>query len=294
MEAENLNFTAKPPCPYDELYWIISEILIALVAFLLLYFFCVLSIFALKQKLKKEMKILLYLAIVSVGFGIGRVISDEIVAFLGWQKDSFCVYSVSFSVGLYYLSFVAVYIFLWTRQNFFYQKPLLRHLVNKKLKWVSRLCLGVLVILGLAVQILFQIPEITGWDYRATLTGCRDRNDQQDFELIPFFLVIVTVIGQIALLGLLLYPFVATQNRRKRFDTGSQLWIPRPPSPKQDNALLRRAVLASYQEKLSISADISHNLRIQQQQTGNDFSMSMHQLCQSEDEVFTEESSGKN
>ena len=283
-----VNLTFMAPCPYEEIYWIVSETIIALVASYFVYLFCTLCIFALKQKPKKEMKSLLILTIASVVLGMGRVIADEFVAFLGWQTDSFCIYSVSFSIGLYYLSFSAVYTFLWIRQYFFYQKPMLRSLVSKKLLFISRATLVVLVLLGLALATLFQIPEVTGWDYRATATGCRDNEDEQDFELVPFFFVIVSVVGQVSLLGLLLYPFLATQKNRKKLDTaGSQFWIARPPSPKE-NTLLRRAVLASYQEKVSIFADPNPNLKTQQ----NNLPAPVLQFSQSEDEVFAADASG--
>ena len=294
---ESLNFdsarntSSAMLAPYGEAYWIISEAIIAFVGCYFLYLFFALSVYARKRKPQKEKRNLLIMTIISAGFAIGRVISDEFVAFLGWQKDSFCVYAVSFSIGLYYFSFVAVYVFLWTRQNYFYQKPLLRKLVNKKLLHVSRATLTVLVVLGVIVVTLFQIPEVTGWDYRATSTGCRDNQDEQDFELFPLFLVIVTVIGQIALLGLLIYPFVVTRNQRNRLDTGSQLWIPRPPSPsKSENPLLRRAVLASYQEKIANSAGSTRA----HQNVGKDFATpSMQQLSQIDDEVFASDAGGK-
>ena len=277
--------------PYEELYWIVSQVIIAVVACYLLYVLTSISVYTCIRNHRKEQRTLLKITLASIMLGIGRVISDEFVAILGWQTDDLCLYSVSASIAFYYLSFAAVYAFLWLRQYYFYQKPLLRRLVNKKLLYISRGTLVFLVIFSLAVALLFEIPEVTGWDYRATTTGCRDDNDQQDVEVVLLLQLGVTVLGQISLLGLLIYPFLATRKSQKQLHSAvSVSFSARPPSPKPDNLLLRRAVLGSYQESQRNLPSLSDTtLRIQQKDNDKN-PLHNKKTSLSEDEVFVRNS----
>ena len=65
-----------------------------------------------------------------------------------------------------------------------------------------------MLISGVVVCVLHVIPSVTGWDYRATDTGCRDVNSQEYFQLLPLIAVFLTVTFQVSLLALFLYPLL--------------------------------------------------------------------------------------
>ena len=262
MSTQEQNITS----PYHEAYWIASEVILCCVGSYFLYLFVAISVYSWKQKtMPREKRTLLFLVIVCLFFSIGRIISDEVVAFLAWNSDSYCFIGVSVSVALYYGCFMSVMVFLWLRQNYFYANPILIKLLSKKVLYFSKATLCFLVLGGVAVVVLFQIPSATGWVYKATPTGCRDDNDQQDFELIPFTFLLITIIGQIALLWLLVYPLLVRKKNQKRIRKVSETRLTRPSSPKPEHMLLRKALLASYHENrkkaLSLNRSIDYNVR---------------------------------
>ena len=64
----------------------------------------------------------------------------------------------------------------------------------------------VIHISGVVLPVLYVISSVTGWDMRATSTGCRNVNSQEYFQHMPLIFVILTVIFQALLLVLFTYP----------------------------------------------------------------------------------------
>ena len=64
----------------------------------------------------------------------------------------------------------------------------------------------VIHISGVVLPVLYVISSVTGWDMRATSTGCRNVNSQKYFQHMPLIFVILTVSFQALLLVLFMYP----------------------------------------------------------------------------------------
>ena len=65
-----------------------------------------------------------------------------------------------------------------------------------------------MLVSGVVVCVLHVIPSVTGWDMRATRSGCKDVNNQEYFQLIPLLALFLTVTFQVSLLALFLYPLL--------------------------------------------------------------------------------------
>jgi len=231
-----------PPLPYAEPYWIASEAVLVILTLGTIYLLYAMTYYACKLEKKNTTKRLVIICIVSVAAGLARLTSDHTVAFLGWQSDLKCRITSSVSVAFYSCSIYPVYVFLWYRQNAFYSSQTLKHLLNRHVQNISYATLSVLAGGGLIVTVLFQIPSVTGWDFRATSTGCRDAHDTQDVEVLPLMVILISTLGQVSLLGLLLYPLITTKRKQERM---SQSSIVRP-SPKRQlsggSGLMRQAM----------------------------------------------------
>jgi len=213
--TENSSTIFVPPEPYAEAYWLISEaVLITLTAFSIYLLVC-LTRYALNSKCSpgrelnnKKGKFLYRLCLLSVIMAICRLVSDQSVALLGWKTDEHCLVAVNTSTIFYGLSLYPVYIFLWTRQSIFYNNPVLSHILNPVVTFISYATLLVMLVSGVVVCVLHVIPSVTGWDMRATRSGCKDVNNQEYFQLIPLLALFLTVTFQVSLLALFLYPLL--------------------------------------------------------------------------------------
>ncbi|CAK8676649.1 unnamed protein product [Clavelina lepadiformis] len=246
-----LNATVPPPEPYNEQYWIISEVFILCTGLLDLYYLVCLMPYACSLKQKGEHKRLVLLSVLSTVIIMARLITDQIVAFLGWRADIYCVGSVSASFVLYAASIGPVYLFLWLRQNAFFSKPQLQHLACNTLKYTSWATLFIVVASATVVCIIYPIPSVTGWSYQATAQGCRDVNDTEDLEAMPLIINGIAFAGQISLLLLLVYPLISSKKRQKRFASPNNTEQESGPHSstapaKQEPSLRRKAILGSY------------------------------------------------
>ena len=209
----------EPPIPYGETYWIISETFLIFVTLVDLYFFKSIICYLWKLRKKKnrgQLRVLLGLGLSAVVMAMGRFAANQAVAFLGWQTDELCFNSFAVSVVFYSSSISPVYIFLWMRQHSFYTSKQMPTLNNNKIKCLSYACLSLLVVGWIVLTVVYLLPEVTGWEYAATQDGCKDKNDEQDFELLPILVNLFGGMGQLSLLGLLLYPLLKVKSNNKR------------------------------------------------------------------------------
>ena len=209
----------EPSRPYNEAYWIISETILILITLIDLYFLkSIVSYFwkLKKKKNREQLRFLLGLSLVAVIMTLGRLASNQALAVLGWQTDQFCYAFFSSSIVFYSASISPVYIFLWMRQHSFYSNKQMQVLNNRKIVFVSYACLSLLVVSWIVLSVVYLLPEVTGWEYAATPEGCRDKNDEQDFELLPILVNLVGGMGQLSLLGLLLYPLLKVRTNHRR------------------------------------------------------------------------------
>ena len=214
-----LNSSDMPPSPYAEDYWIFSQTVLGILILISCYILICLGVYVWKNRKDRKGKYvrkLLLFNILAIVMALGRLISDELVAFLGWQTTNYCFYFISGSILFYSASTCPVYILLWMRQHKFYSNKQLSSKKNKKFVYLSKICLFLLVFGWIIITVVHLVPSITGWRYEATNEGCRDANDQQDFEIIPMLSNALGALGQIFLLSLLLYPLLKCQNVQKK------------------------------------------------------------------------------
>ena len=212
-----------PPAPYEEVYWIACETAFILITITAVYLLVCLAKHGLHTGCKpgselrgKKGRVLYQTCLISVAMTVFRLICDHVVALVGWQSDSKCQISVTFSIVAYSLNLYPVYIFLWLRQSIFYSSPVLSSVLNPIVTLASWAILIGMVTGGAILTVLFAIPSITGWNYRASNEGCRDVADVSDFELLPivFFCFIVSI--QCGLLLLFIYPLVSKKTLKYR------------------------------------------------------------------------------
>ena len=217
------NPTSKFP-PFKEVYWIVCESVLIFITLMTLYLLICLLRYANITKCRpgKEITgsrkgtVLFQMCLLSVVMAIGRLIADQVVAFLGWQTDSGCSNAVTSSAVFYSLSLYPVYIFLWLRQSIFYASPVLSHVLNPAITFASWLTLIFMLLGGAVITVFYVFPELNGWEYVASPTGCRDISDLSGFELVPTILVCFTVCFQFSLLGLFIYPLLSEKTQRYR------------------------------------------------------------------------------
>ena len=231
--------------PYQEIYWIVSEAILVVVSIITLYLLVCLLRYASLTKCQpgKEItgsrkgKTLYQMCLISVIMAIGRLIADQVVAFLGWQTDSNCSSAVATSAVFYSLSLYPVYIFLWLRQSIFYASPVLSHVLNPAITVSSWLTLIFMIVGGAVITVFYVVPDINGWHYVASASGCRDISDLSGFELVPTILVCFTVCFQVSLLGLFIYPLFSEKTQRYRKACRN----PRNLHPEQANSVASEA-----------------------------------------------------
>ena len=219
----NSSLVETVSAPYSDLYWIISEVVLIFVTAVTVYLLICLAKYGFKTGCKpgsevrgKKGKILFQTCLVSVAMAVGRLLSDQAVAVIGWQTDIGCRVTVSVSIVFYSFSLYPVYIFLWLRQSIFYASPVLSNVLNPVVTLFSWMILVCMIIGGAVITVLFNLPEITGWTYAASETGCRDISDDDGFELIPTILVCFIITIQIGLLFLFVYPLISKKTQKYR------------------------------------------------------------------------------
>nr|XP_002121332.3 uncharacterized protein LOC100184962 [Ciona intestinalis] len=280
-----MNNTVLEP-PYSKPYWLASEvgIWVCTLSFVYLLLGCALYLASFgkdKKKVTTEQK-LLRICVFSSCFALARMVSDHTVAFVGWRNNTTCIRTVNVSTALYAPSIYSIYVFLWFRQNEFYSNPILKHLANKHLIRFSRVTILLLFIAGFAVTVLFQIPEVTGWDFKATPSGCIDVADIADIEALPTILVVITIVGQVALLGLLVYPILVTKKNQQQMTSSRSVT-----SPKVDRSrpLLQQAIVGRMRERGSVGMDAARKSSDVIDDVGSsDDDISHSELCWSEGE----------
>ncbi|XP_002128857.4 uncharacterized protein LOC100178440 isoform X1 [Ciona intestinalis] len=217
------DFGGKPKEPFSELYWIFSQLVLSIVIIFSLYLLVCLSRYATITKCSpgreisgKKGRMLYRLCLVSLVMAVARFVSDEAVAITGWTNDKNCVTTVSVSAVFYSLSLYPIYIFLWMRQSIFYANPVLSHVLNPVVTFISWATLVVMLSGGAVLTVIYILPEITGWRYEATDSGCRDAADVSGFDLVTCLVVAFTVSFQVSLLALFMYPLLTKKTQRYR------------------------------------------------------------------------------
>ena len=226
------------PSPYGEDYWIFSEIVFVILILINCYFLVCLVAYVWKirkDRKQNNLRLQLLLNILAVVMTLGRLISNQIIAFLGWQTTNYCLSSITASLVFYSASTCPVYVLLWIRQHSLNSETRLQAEKRKKFVYLSYICLFLLVSGWIIISVVQVIPEVTGWKYEATNEGCRDTNDEAGFEIIPMLGNVLGASGQVFLLSLLLYPLLTRKKFQKqsvRSRQASEVSVTNEPHPK--------------------------------------------------------------
>lgn len=218
--GENSTFVPEPP--YLKKYWLVCESLLVILTFVAIYLTMRLMQYAFDKKSNSKIgreivqkKWLKGLCATSSFAFVLRLISNHLVAFLGWQSDELCYATVTASTVLFCITIYPIYIFLWVRQSIFYTNPVIRKGLNV---WVTRISWFTLVFMiatGLTMPFLYNVPAITGWEYRTTEQGCMEVSEDSA-ELAPGIAVTFTILFQVVLLGLFIYPLLSKEMAKYR------------------------------------------------------------------------------
>lgn len=222
MSENGGNSTFVPEPPYLKKYWLVCESLLVILTVVALYLTVRLMQYACDRKFnsktgreiaqKKWLKGLC--ATSSLAFVL-RLISNHFVAFLGWQSDELCYATVTASTVMFCVALYPIYIFLWVRQSIFYTNPVIRKGLNVWVTRISWFTLVFMILTGLTIPFLYNIPAVTGWEYRVTEEGCMEVSEDS-VELIPAISAAFTIIFQIVLLGLFTYPLLSKEMAKFR------------------------------------------------------------------------------
>lgn len=227
MDDPASNSTVLIQPPYLHKYWLVCESMFVVLTVVAMYLAVQLTRYACQRKSNSKtgrdapQKFWLkgLCAASSIGFVL-RLLSNHVTAFLAWQSDELCFATVTVGVVMFCLTLFPVYFFLWVRQSIFYTNPVIRKSLNPMVTRVSWLSLAFMIITALAMPILYCVPQITGWDYRATEGGCKEVSEDSP-EIAPAITVVLTVMFQGILLGLFLYPMLSREMAKFRAAKGA-------------------------------------------------------------------------
>lgn len=222
MSAADENTTTHLTPPYLEKYWLVCQSLFAILTVVAVYLAVCLTRHAFTKKSNSragdEMYQQVWLKWLCASSSIMltlRLCSDQLSAFFGWQSDDLCFATVTVSTVLFALAMYPIYIFLWIRQSIFYANPVIRNGLNSIIIRLSWLTLALMILTGLALTSVYNLPQVTGWEYRATEQGCMEVSVDSP-EYVPGIIAACSALFQVSLLGLFVYPLLSKELKKFR------------------------------------------------------------------------------
>lgn len=143
-----------------------------------------------------------------------------IVAGAQYPTGSMCERVVEASIVCYFISYGAIYIFLWYRQWLFYTHPLLKTNFSKLTRFLSSFSLVIFNIFGVGILVLYLYPD----DFKGSRDGCIELSVEESLEINkstiyvnkkPFVLFGALLFCQLLLFGLFTYPFIKNKQLTK-------------------------------------------------------------------------------
>ncbi|XP_076813927.1 uncharacterized protein LOC143460343 isoform X1 [Clavelina lepadiformis] len=121
---------------------------------------------------------------------------------LGQSSSTICDPIAKFQAAFLCAVFTCIYLVLWLRQRKFYRTPAMLHLSNKIIQFFSSSVIALVVMSTLIALLLYMFTR----GYHSTVSGC-DLQWNSIWTMLPALLVaLLTVLFQVMLLGLLIYP----------------------------------------------------------------------------------------
>ena len=207
---------------WQQLDWIIPEVINALLILFTVWIFVSLIFFGLKtKKWKKVMHnnfeklsggSVLTAAVVCAVVTLIRLIISQFVINVGYSdaKDKLCEAMTDTGIVMYCTTVFSVYVFLWLRQSIFYTNSMLNTEYSKMLRFFSGLSILFIFLGGFTVVLINTIPV----NYPSSIEGCSYKAVDSTFDAILVAVcVIVLLTGQVTLVALFVYPL------RKRGDS---------------------------------------------------------------------------
>lgn len=128
-----------------------------------------------------------------------------------YNENSKCKMISNVLVVAYCLATFSVYVYLWVRQSVFYTNRMLSTNFSKSLRFFSYLSIVLIFLGGLGAIFFNTLPS----NYHSTPVGCA--YIPEDSTLTATMVIVstmVTVLGQIILVGLVVYPLLKHSNER--------------------------------------------------------------------------------
>lgn len=134
------------------------------------------------------------------------------------HSDFGCDISMKFKLACHIAALLCVYLILWLRQRIFYHHPRLKHLTSKFVRFVS-LMMSIVIICGLLLTLALFVGA---GKYEGTSHGCEVINGPL-VKTRWIVLISCTVMFQICLLSLFIYPLIKHTSTMQRSRTATKV-----------------------------------------------------------------------
>ena len=136
-----------------------------------------------------------------------RISTTNALLWIGYEpanpsSNKVCEAVIDLSVISFYLGILPVGFFLWLRQRSLYQQPSLVRLYTIPVKIISWGCIIFLFVSGCSITLVLMIPT----DFNSSWNGCNASVGVDRHKTVRYILSVVLAIGELALLGLFIYP----------------------------------------------------------------------------------------
>lgn len=238
QHMEDMNHSGSTTAVYSDelkrseyLEWFVLEIVAIPLAVIVLYVTVSQSIYLVKRRRKdnssanfsrtyvrtRDSTVTLITAtcIAAAATAFLRLGVDFCIIFGYYESNFECEFSRLFKVIFYSISLTTVYAALWLKQRIFYQDPRLKPLSSKFIQILSWATILLIVSSGFSVSLLFVI----GVRFKSSPIGCLYENVISFAKQRWILLILLTLLYQICLLTLLLYPIVKQYQSMRRNST---------------------------------------------------------------------------
>ncbi|XP_076813931.1 uncharacterized protein LOC143460344 [Clavelina lepadiformis] len=143
-----------------------------------------------------------WLCLIASIFALVRFILAVVEIELGQSSSTICDPIRKSKGVLLCVSFSSLYLVLWIRQRMLYRTPTMLHLSNKIIQFFSSSVVALVVMSGVFTLLLYMFTR----GYQSTVSGCDLQWSSIWIGLPSLLLAIFTLLFQVMLLGLLIYP----------------------------------------------------------------------------------------
>jgi len=202
--------------PFQQSYWVWSEILLVLFTVFSVYLIARLAQYPFTQYEdnfgSKRAKILYVLCMFGLGFLLLTLASSHIFAFAAWGTDEACSKYAKFTSLCYFFGLEVVHTTLWMQQHFFYTHGSMRIGLLNRCVGAARWMVCIMIVLQIPLELFFIFENYSGWIFIATSTGCMKITNEWNARAVLTSYCLI-LLGVIVLL--FLYPLVSLKIQLK-------------------------------------------------------------------------------